>query len=252
MSKCQYSVPFILPDAQRNQEESKPLILHWGLRGMRRSYHYHNTVEHKSLVDVECPLVSFMNIGDETSWKSRLLNKMLSPQQETFWHQGLKGGDCKQKISEGMVEVAWYLPGGRKEDKSPRPLTFANLRGNLQHSPVVTDIPLNFSSANVVFTENLDDDFINFLKQQKKIQAALILVILRKKTGGKIKKICDQLQKKMKFEKHQIILSSVDDASFNKRRTDIIIVTGFEMKKGGYDFTYRIGRECIRKPFHIW
>ena len=106
-----------------------------------------------------------------------------------------------------MVEVAWYLPGGRKEDKYPRPLTFANLRGNLQHSPVVTDMLLNFSSANFVFTENLNDDLINFLKQQKKIQAALVLVILSKKPGGKAKKICDQIQKKM---------SSVDDASCNK------------------------------------
>ena len=216
MLRCQYAVPFILPSAQRIQEENKPLILHWGLQSMRRSYHYHNTVENKSLVDVECPFISFVNIGEETSWKSKLLNKMLSPQQETFWHQGLKGGDRKQKISQGMVEVAWYLPGGRKDDKSPRPLTFANLRGNLQHFPVVTDMLLTSSSANVVFTENLNDDLIGFLKQQKKVQATMVLVVLSKKSGGKARKVCDQIQKKLKFEKHQIILSSVEDASFNK------------------------------------
>ena len=215
MSRCQYAVPFILPPAQRIQEDGKPLILHWGLRSMRRSYHYQNKVENKSLVDVECPLVSYMNIGKETSLKSMLLNRMLSPQQKTFWHQDLNGGDCKQKISEGMVEVAWYLPGGRKEDMFPRPLTFANLRGNLQHSTEVTDMLLNSSSANVIFITNLDDDLINFLKQQKKVQTSLVLVVLRKKVDAKAKKICDQIQKEMKFEKHQIILGSVDYASVN-------------------------------------
>ena len=80
MSKCQYAVPFILPPANRIRDDSKPLILQWGLRSMRRSYHYHNTVENKSLANVECPFVSFMSIGEETSWKSKLLNKMLSPQ----------------------------------------------------------------------------------------------------------------------------------------------------------------------------
>ena len=103
MSRCQYSVPFVLPPTQRIQEDSKPLILHWGLRTMRRSYHYHNIVENKSLVDVECPLVSFVSFGEETSWKSRLLNKMLSPQQETFGKKQ-KSSRKSQKNQENTKE----------------------------------------------------------------------------------------------------------------------------------------------------
>ena len=79
-------------------------------------------------MDMEAPLVTCFSVVEEPSWKSRLLNKMLSPQQETFWHQGLKGGHCKQKISQGIVEVAWYLPGGRGGETFSHPVAFANIR----------------------------------------------------------------------------------------------------------------------------
>ena len=101
MARCQYAVPFILPSPQQEKPESKNLILHWGLKSITRNFYHNGSVVNQTLVDVEAPLVVCMSIGEETSWKSRLLNKMLSPQQETFWHQGLKGGSCKQRISQG-------------------------------------------------------------------------------------------------------------------------------------------------------
>ena len=105
-------VPFILPSPKRGN--SAYLWLHWGLQSATRSFYDKGKIFNRALVDVEAPLVTCSSIGEEPSWKSKLLNKMLSPQQETFWHPGLKGGDCKQKISKGMVEVAWYLPGGSR------------------------------------------------------------------------------------------------------------------------------------------
>ena len=87
MAKCQYAVPFILPSINLG---SQNLILHWALKSVSRTFYNKNNVINRTLVDAEAPLVACMNIGDETSWKGRLLNKLLSPQQETFWHQGLK------------------------------------------------------------------------------------------------------------------------------------------------------------------
>ena len=86
-------------------------------------------VVNSTLVDLEAPLVTCVSLGEETSWKSKLLNKMLSPQQETFWHQGLMGGDSKQIVSQGMAEVAWYLPARQADNKFPYPVTFVNVRG---------------------------------------------------------------------------------------------------------------------------
>ena len=86
MAKCQYAVPFILPSVESLGEN---LVLHWGLKSMARTFYKNNHLINRTLVDAEAPLVACLNIGKETSWKSKLLNKMLSPQQETFWHQGL-------------------------------------------------------------------------------------------------------------------------------------------------------------------
>ena len=122
MLRCQYAVPCILPSPKR--ENSASILLHWSMQSTTRSFYENGKILNKALVDVEAPLITCFSVGEEPSWKSRLLNKMLSPQQETFWHQGLKGGHCKQKISQGMVEVAWYLPGGRGGDYISPPCNF--------------------------------------------------------------------------------------------------------------------------------
>ena len=94
MSKCQYAVPFILPTPEEKGDESRNMVLSWGLRTISRTYCEENgPVVTKNLHDISCPLVSFLSTNVNTTWKSKLLNKMLSPQQDTFWHEGLEGGD---------------------------------------------------------------------------------------------------------------------------------------------------------------
>ena len=127
MVRCQYAIPFMFP-----RSASKMTILHWALKSITRGFYYRGEDTTKTLVDMEAPLVTFMNLGEETSWKSRLLNKMLSSQQETFWNQELRGGNRKQCISHGMVEVAWYLPGRHGDNKFQQPVTFLNMRNNLE------------------------------------------------------------------------------------------------------------------------
>ena len=87
MLQCQYAVPFILPSPVETQQKSKNLILQWALQKSTKSFFRNEVAVNKPLVNVEAPLITCLNIGQETSWKSRFLNKMLSPQQETFWHQ---------------------------------------------------------------------------------------------------------------------------------------------------------------------
>ena len=167
MARCQYAVPFMLPLPHIKEHGEGQMILHWGLKSISRIFRVQDshTVEdqnkdgakcqpqgqqtgketaqesksvHKTLIDVEGPLVSCISLGKETTLKLKLLNKMLSPHQETFWHQGLAGGDCQQKLSEGLAEVAWYLPGGYSDDKFSEPVTFVNYRGNAFECPEVS------------------------------------------------------------------------------------------------------------------
>ena len=73
MIRCQYAVPFIVPTSH-----DLNLILLWALESVMRSFYHNGQDATKPLVDIKTPLVTFMNVGEETSWKSRLLNKMLS------------------------------------------------------------------------------------------------------------------------------------------------------------------------------
>ena len=129
IARCQYAFPLVLPSPNDDPETSQSLVLHWSLKSITRLFYDDKKLVHKTLVDVETPIISCMNFGDETSWKSKIMNRMLSPVQETFWHEGLMGGDCRQEISKGMVEVAWYLPGGHEDDQFSSPVAFANYRG---------------------------------------------------------------------------------------------------------------------------
>ena len=128
MLKCQYAVPFVLPSPLVKDSGHKDLVLHLALKGIVRNFNQNNIVMSEPLVDVEAPLVTCANIGKEVTWQTKLLNKMLSPQQDTFWYNGLKGGNCKQKISQEMVEVACYLPGPHGNNIFACPVTFANIR----------------------------------------------------------------------------------------------------------------------------
>ena len=211
MTRCQYAVPFILPAPSK--ELPKNLILHWALKTITRTFYHNGQYAAKTLVDVEAPLVTFMNIGEETSWKSRLLNKMLSPQQETFWHQELRGGNQKQCVSHGMVEVAWYLPGGQKDDKYPHPVTFANVRGNAVNSDLSTQV-LDSSFVTCFFVEDINEQLKKFLHGKSELEN--IIIALDGKENDKItERKVKRLRKEFKLGNDQIILRKTDSSDFN-------------------------------------
>ena len=135
MSKCQYAVPFILPSAVK-MEESENVVLHWGLQTISKTFCEESCpVMSKNILNVCCPLVSCLSLNSNSTRKLRLVNQMLSPHQETFWHESLEGGERIQNVSQGMVEVSWHLPAGRGNDQFRTPVTFANLRGDARQSP---------------------------------------------------------------------------------------------------------------------
>ena len=200
MSKCQYAVPFILPSAE--QKESMNTVLHWGLQTISRTYcEEKGPVMTKNLLHVSCPLVSFLRININTTWKSKLLNKMLSPQQDTFWHEGLEGGDRIQKVSQGMVEVSWYLPAGRGNDEFKTPETFANLRGDAQRYHTVTESLIKSSTTSCIFTDKIDKEVFSFLGKYfgRKHLKKVILVILYSPTDEKTHfRNCEKLKETAK------------------------------------------------------
>ena len=161
MSAYQYAIPFLLPPPQEDNSY-KSVLLHYALRSLTKTFSYGSKIVNKPLLDVEAPIVVCISMGHESSWKSRLINKMPSPQQETFWHQGLRGGDCKQIISEGLVEITWYLPGKNQDKIFQYPVTFLNVRQNFRTCDALYNLP----SVLCIFVENVNEDLCNFLGEQ--------------------------------------------------------------------------------------
>ena len=215
MAKCQYAVPFILPPEEYRNINSKNLILNWALKTITRNFYYYNeNVVNQTLTNLQGPVVVCMHSGGETAWKSRIVNKMLSPQQETFWHRGLKGGDCSQFCSSGMVEVAWYLPG-RQQNTFSHPVTFLNLRMDIEPSDVVCDKLYEFSSLCCVFASEIDDEIKEFLRNKTVLNKVVLVILHREGEEKEVRQACKELAATFGLQKHQIIRKTADDVNFN-------------------------------------
>ena len=212
MSRCQYAVPFILPEVESSGKPPSNLILHWALQNISRNYYQNKKVVNMSMLNVEAPLVTCLSVGKETSWKCRLLNKMLSPQQDTFWHQGLKGGQCKQRVSQGMVEVAWYLPGTNEDNKFQYPVTFANVRETTTHSQDLYQRLHNSSSVTCLFTDDISEEVLTFLNSTNEPNKVIVVLLHDRKEDKRLKQ---QSMRLLKFlEKHQVIRKVAEDVNF--------------------------------------
>ncbi|XP_053485342.1 interferon-induced very large GTPase 1 isoform X2 [Ictalurus furcatus] len=164
MSMCQFSVPLLLPNCDTQQS----MLMLWALRDIVKKFRPHSLSDPRGFVEdrivlADVPLVSFVRLGDCSISKSQILNKLLSnPQQyhDTFVHHDMDCGDIPRKISNGLVEISWYLPCGSKNiDIFPEPVAFANLRGDIGTFETQYSFLCQISTAVFVFFDNFDTNY---------------------------------------------------------------------------------------------
>ncbi|KAM9500852.1 interferon-induced very large GTPase 1-like [Clarias gariepinus] len=179
MSMCQFSVPLLLPNCDTQQS----MLMLWALRDIVKKFRPHSLSNQRGFVEnrivlADLPLVSFVRLGDCSMSKSQILNKLLSnPQQyhDTFVHHNMDCGDIPRKISNGLVEISWYLPCGSKNiDIFPEPVAFANLRGDIGTFEAQYSFLCQISTAVFVFFDNFDLNY-NLLTNTH-VKAQLFLV----------------------------------------------------------------------------
>uniref|UniRef100_A0A8C1YHM5 VLIG-type G domain-containing protein n=1 Tax=Cyprinus carpio TaxID=7962 RepID=A0A8C1YHM5_CYPCA len=173
MCMCQFAVPLLLPNSKNNQIT----LMLWAMRDIVKKYRPHSLSDSSKFVEErialsEIPLVSFVRLGRCNISKSEILNKLLSnPQQytETFVHFNMDCGNINKKISNGLVEMTWYLPCGKKNiDVFPEPVAIANLRGDIQSFETQYTFLCEASAAVFVFFEPqfLDSQLISVPSQR--------------------------------------------------------------------------------------
>ncbi|XP_036372561.1 interferon-induced very large GTPase 1-like [Megalops cyprinoides] len=163
MSMCQFSVPLLLPNCDTQQ----PTLMLWAMRDIVKKLRPHSLMDSKSFVEsyivlTELPLISFVKLGNSSWSKSWILNQVLHSSQQncnTFIHYNMECGDTSRRISDGLVEVSWYLPSGNiNSDIFPEPVAVANLRGDISAFETQFSFLCQTSAAVFVFCDDLESN----------------------------------------------------------------------------------------------
>ncbi|KAM6894146.1 up-regulator of cell proliferation-like [Lycodopsis pacificus] len=179
MSMCQFSVPLLLPNCDTKQ----CTLMLWALRDIVKKYRPQSLSESKGFIEdrivlSELPMISFVRLGECSLSKSEILNKLLSNSQQyhdTFVHHDMECGDSPKRISNGLVEITWYLPcGNRNMDVFSEPVAVANLRGDIASFETQFSFLCETSAAVFVFFDTLDSECELLTNQHHKAQIFLV------------------------------------------------------------------------------
>ncbi|KAL4008567.1 hypothetical protein ACER0C_002419 [Sarotherodon galilaeus] len=210
MCMCQFSVPLLLPNCDTKQ----CTLMLWAMRDIVKKYRPQSLSQSRGFIEErivlsELPMVSFVRLGECSLSKSEILNKLLSNAQQyhdTFVHHNMECGDSPRRISNGLTEITWYLPGGNTNiDIFSQPVAVANLRGDIASFETQYSFLCQASAAVFVFFDHLDSEsesVINLLKSQNH-KAQIFLV--------------GNLASELDFTKNNIIKTNKkNDANFVK------------------------------------
>ncbi|KAM6894726.1 LOW QUALITY PROTEIN: interferon-induced very large GTPase 1-like [Lycodopsis pacificus] len=179
MSMCQFSVPLLLPNCDTKQ----CTLMLWAMRDIVKKYRPQSLSESKGFTEdrivlSELPMISFVRLGECSLSKSEILNKLLSNSQQyhdTFVHHNMECGDSPRRISNGLVEITWYLPCGNKNmDVFSEPVAVANLRGDIASFETQFSFLCQTSAAVFVFFDTLYSECELLTNQHHKAQIFLV------------------------------------------------------------------------------
>lgn len=212
MSQCQLAVPLLLPNLHTQHHKEQSTLMLWALRDIVKTFKLYvedvDVVERKA--SLECriaerpmPMVSFVRLGKSHDSKSIYLNKMLSECNNTFVHFNMECGNVPRKISDGLVEISWYMPCGSSTiDVFDQPIAFANLRGDIRLFEAQFSFLCQTSVAVFVFINDSEND--DWIFRGKKGAAVLHLVITAQTSEQKANSL-PVLAKKLNMTVDQVI-----------------------------------------------
>ncbi|XP_041434674.1 interferon-induced very large GTPase 1-like isoform X2 [Xenopus laevis] len=200
MSMCQFAVPLLLPAG----DGPECTFMLWAMRDIVKRWRPHTMAESKgfveeNLVQVEMPLFSFVRLGESKLSKSKILNQMLSPVQQYhdyFILENMEGGNIQRQISDGLVEISWFLPVGRENsDTFPEPVAVTNLCGDIESNWTQFSFLTQVSSAVFVFAESINERECQLLAQCSNCSTKFYFIItpsgkgVSKETSESLKKL---------------------------------------------------------------
>uniref|UniRef100_A0A8C5QAL4 VLIG-type G domain-containing protein n=1 Tax=Leptobrachium leishanense TaxID=445787 RepID=A0A8C5QAL4_9ANUR len=219
MSMCQFAVPLLLPAG----DGTHCTLMLWAMRDIVKRWRPHSLSDSKgfmedNVVNVSMPTFSFVRLGKTKLSKSKILNQVLSQDQQHqdfFIHNDMEGGNIERKISNGLVEMSWYFPSGSKSsDIFSEPIAVTNLRGDLESNWNQFSFLTRVSSAVFIFTERIGEREIRILSNLDTSDTKYYLIISPNPGKEVTRETLQHLQKLMSFmniEKNNIIFRQNTD-----------------------------------------
>ena len=161
LAKCQLAVPFILPDPLTKKLVIplwvlRTIINDWGSSGNQQMKQTH------SMVRYPMPVVSVIRFGSPQKSgpsKSKILNDIISSDNyDRYFQRNCPGGHYKSVLVDGLVDMCWYLPAGKKGELFPDAITFLNLHGDARDHPHQAKFISQISSMCLVMLH--EDDIV--------------------------------------------------------------------------------------------
>uniref|UniRef100_A0A4W2GBK6 Interferon-induced very large GTPase 1-like n=1 Tax=Bos indicus x Bos taurus TaxID=30522 RepID=A0A4W2GBK6_BOBOX len=164
LSMCQFALPLLIPNPCNAQIEFSL----WSLSQIRRSWQQvgisikeeKDNYTNQQMCRVSAPIVSFIRVGTGFSAsKSQIMNCLLNERKhDVFFHRHCKGSNRDSLLMGGVVEVAWFCPGGEEQDRFDNCLTFTNLHGDAKEYEKQLAFLKEVSSIIVVLMSTSDDN----------------------------------------------------------------------------------------------
>ncbi|XP_036602734.1 interferon-induced very large GTPase 1-like [Trichosurus vulpecula] len=194
LSICQFAVPIVVPNPCTSAIEF-PL---WSLSQIKKSWRQvekssgEDTVinfNNQLISQAPIPIVSFIRVvNSASSSKSQILNSLLSKHKhDAFFHRHCRGSSKFCLLMGGMVEISWFCPGGRDEDRFERCVAFTNLRGDAKDYETQLRFLQEIASVTVVLVSTSDksERTVQMVRDLWKSTKPLIYLFDDKdKTGG--------------------------------------------------------------------
>ena len=238
---CQLAIPFI----HKNFFSDESLIFSlWPLRGIITTTTNHTE---QSVVTQDTNIISFLRLGETCQIsKSKFINDILRNQSEThntFYHRDCMFGMRRRTISDGMVEITWYLPPTDRDQQEKQsaesmakhiqqPLTILNLRGNAVKYRKQTDAILHISRIVVVFVEFEDLRKKIYTEVFSKIHASGSYVILFTKVDQGLKDF------------RTVMMDHMCITKMDKSKTHLFSTFDFDLKReyNAYEMKQRLNQ----------
>ncbi len=139
MFSCKLAIPLMIQE----ENDKLPQFYLWAMRSLllkwKKTEKERTNTEELNIANYPVENIGFIRFNSSQISKSSLLNWIISEKTDKshsiFFHRILDGSNRNRGLSEGMLEIAWYLPQGTEKDKFQDIVSFTNLRGDARKYP---------------------------------------------------------------------------------------------------------------------